>query len=86
MAKERKTAGRGRATKPAAAAGRLPSRDDILKFIAESPGKVGKREIARAFGIKGGERIQLKGLIADMTAEGDLVGNRKAVRQKGPPT
>ena len=88
MARERKAAaGRGGAKRTPVGAGGLPSREDILKFIAESPGKVGKREIARAFGMKGGDRIQLKGLIADMTAEGDLVGNRKAVRRKGrvPP-
>ena len=35
----------------------LPSRDEILAFIAEHPGKAGKREIARAFGISGGDHL-----------------------------
>ena len=37
-------------SKKKAAAG-LPSRQDILQFIADNPGKVGKREIAKAFGL-----------------------------------
>ena len=31
----------------------LPARDEIIAFIKEQTGKVGRREIARAFGIKG---------------------------------
>ena len=31
-------------------------------FVAEHPGKAGKREIARAFGIKGGDKIALKAI------------------------
>ena len=38
------------ARKPKPAPG-LPSRQQILDFIKESPTPVGKREIARAFGI-----------------------------------
>ena len=38
----------------------LPSREQIVAFIAETPGKVGKREISQAFNIKGGDRIWLK--------------------------
>jgi ribonuclease R len=70
--------------------GALPTRDDILKFVETSSGKVGKvgkREIARAFGIKGSDRIGLKALLTRMAHAGDIAGNRKAVRQKGrlPP-
>ena len=32
----------------------VPSKEELLAFIASQPGKVGTREIARAFGIKGG--------------------------------
>ena len=56
----------------------LPSRDDILKFIADQPGKVGKREIARAFRVSASERIALKKLLREMTAEGLLEGARKS--------
>ena len=56
----------------------LPSRDDILKFIAEQSGKVGKREIARAFRLSGSDRIALKKLLREMAAEGLLEGARKS--------
>jgi len=48
----------------------LPSKDDILVFIAASPGKVGTREIARAFGLKNAMRAELKHLLRDMADEG----------------
>ena len=38
----------------------LPTADQLIDFIKTSPGKVGKREIARAFSIKGSDRIALK--------------------------
>ena len=50
----------------------LPSRDKILEFIRESPTPVGKREIARAFGIKGADRIGLKAMLKELEREGDI--------------
>ena len=50
----------------------LPTRDKILEFIRESPTPVGKREIARAFGIKGADRIGLKALLKQLEREGDI--------------
>ncbi|MFY0613294.1 MAG: RNB domain-containing ribonuclease, partial [Hyphomicrobiaceae bacterium] len=65
----------------------VPTKQDVLEFIAASQDKVGKREIAKAFSIKGGERRELKDLLNEMAAEGLLVGNRKDFRQPGhlPP-
>lgn len=67
--------------------GAFPTRDEIVAFLASAQGKVGKREIAKAFGIKGGDRLELKALLATMTAEGVLVGNRKHLKRHGrvPP-
>lgn len=48
----------------------LPSRQQILDFIATAPGNVGKREIARGFGLSGTEKIALKALLKDMGDEG----------------
>ena len=48
----------------------LPSRQQILDFIAEAETSVGKREIARAFGLAGAEKIALKALLKDMGDEG----------------
>ena len=63
----------------------LPSRDDILKFVAEQTGKVGKREIARAFRLSGSDRIALKKLLREMAAEGLLEGARKSGMRAGRP-
>ena len=52
----------------------LPSRDQILRFIGESDQPAGKREIARAFGLKGNEKIRLKALLKDMADEGLIDG------------
>ena len=52
----------------------LPSRDQILRFISESDQPAGKREIARAFGLKGNEKIRLKALLKDMADEGLIDG------------
>jgi ribonuclease R len=46
-------------------------------------GKVGKREIARAFGVRGEDRTELKRLIAEMAREGAIAGNRKALKKRG---
>jgi len=48
----------------------LPSRQQILDFIASSDAPAGKREIARAFGLSGHDKIALKALLHDMADEG----------------
>ncbi len=48
----------------------LPSRDRILDFIVASDTPAGKREIARAFGLHGAEKVALKALLKDMADEG----------------
>ena len=65
----------------------LPGRDEIIEFIKTSPTKVGKREIARAFGVRGPQRVDFNRLLASMTEEGMLSGDRKSLRKKGglPP-
>ncbi|HRY07499.1 MAG TPA: ribonuclease R [Hyphomicrobiaceae bacterium] len=67
--------------------GDLPTREQILDFVAQAKSKVGKREIARAFSIKGGARIALKRLLADMADEGLLTGDKKEFKKRGglPP-
>jgi ribonuclease R len=48
----------------------LPSRKQILDFIASSDQPAGKREIGRAFGLHGQDKIDLKRLLKDMADEG----------------
>src|SRR6476659_5173357 len=48
----------------------MPSRKQVLDFIASSDQPAGKREIARAFGLSGQDKIDLKRLLKDMADEG----------------
>jgi ribonuclease R len=48
----------------------LPTRQQILDYIASSDVPAGKREIARAFGLTAQEKIGLKALLKDMGDEG----------------
>jgi ribonuclease R len=50
----------------------FPSEEQVLEFIQSAEGKVGKREVARAFNIKGQQRITLKKLLKQMTEKGLL--------------
>jgi ribonuclease R len=61
----------------------LPSREAILAFIADHPGKAGKREISRAFNISGADRIGLKRLLREMADDGQIDGRRTKLRRPG---
>ena len=69
----------------------LPSRADILAFIArerealggKTQGKIGKREIAREFNIKGAARIALKRMLKDLEAEGAVERRHKSLHKPG---
>jgi ribonuclease R len=65
----------------------LPDKDAILRFIADNPGNVGKRELARAFSVKGENRPALKQLLAEMEEEGLLARKGKRLARRGdlPP-
>ncbi|MGD9502391.1 MAG: ribonuclease R [Methyloceanibacter sp.] len=66
---------------------KLPSRQDILDFLANASSEAGKREIARAFGVTGGNRIALKDMLREMTDEGLIAGSRRKLTRPGtlPP-
>lgn len=57
--------------------GGLPSEAAILEFIQSSPAVVGKREIARAFGLTGAEKIGLKALLRQLEQSGKLAKSRR---------
>ena len=68
-------------TKPART---LPTREQIKTFIEESSRPVGRREVARAFNLKGPDRIELKRLIRDLVERGDIdPGDRRKVSATG---
>ena len=63
--------------KPRPKAVPFPTKEQVLAFIRESPTPVGKREIARAFHLKGSDRIPLKALLKELEREGGVDRGRK---------
>ncbi|WP_126172816.1 ribonuclease R [Altericroceibacterium xinjiangense] len=61
----------------------LPTKAEILEFIQGSDTPAGKREIAKAFGLKGQEKIALKHVLKDMAEEGLIDGKRTAYHRMG---
>ena len=61
----------------------LPTRDEVLTFLGSAQGKVGKREIARAFGVNAAGRVELKRMIKDLQGEGLVARNRRALVKPG---
>ena len=59
---------------------RIPSKAKILAWISEHPTKAAKRDIAKAFGIKGAARIDLKRLLKELEEEGKLTKRRSSYR------
>jgi len=61
----------------------LPSKADILAFIGNKRGKVGTREIARAFALKNALRADLKRLLRELADEGSIERRRKKLHHPG---
>ena len=59
---------------------RIPSKDEILAWISDNPTQTAKRDIAKAFGIKGADRIDLKRVLKELEAEGHLQKRGKTYR------
>ena len=66
---------------------RIPTKSEILTWIADNPTKAAKRDIAKAFGIKGAARIDLKRVLREMEDEGALQKRKSSYRDanKLPP-
>jgi len=61
----------------------MPTSAEVLEFIQTSDAPAGKREIAKAFGLKGQEKIKLKALLKDMAEEGLIDGKKTAYHRMG---
>ncbi|MFL0671197.1 MAG: ribonuclease R family protein [Erythrobacter sp.] len=61
----------------------MPTSAEVLAFIQSSDTPAGKREIAKAFGLKGQEKIKLKALLKDMAEEGLIDGRKTAYHRMG---
>ena len=88
-----KTAKSVRASPKRAAApnGALPTRDELLAFLAGEAAPSGakpatritKRDVARAFNVKGDDKGALKALIKNLESEGAIVRGRKVLARQG---
>ena len=58
----------------------LPTKAEVLQWISDNPTQTTKRDIARAFGIKGAARIDLKRILKELEAEGHLEKRKKTYR------
>jgi len=61
----------------------LPSKDELLAFVSSQTGKVGTREIARAFGLKNADRAALKTMLRELTDDGRIERRRKKLHHAG---
>src|SRR5215207_4204690 len=60
----------------------LPSKEDVLAFIGSRAGKVGKREVARAFGLKPSD-VALKSMLRELADEGQVERRRRKLTRPG---
>ncbi|REC56160.1 ribonuclease R [Rhodosalinus sediminis] len=65
----------------------LPTKDDILRWIEDNPTLASKRDIAKAFGLRGADRVELKRLLKELEDEGHLEKRKKTYRdpERLPP-
>ena len=65
----------------------IPTKDQIRQWISDNPGLMAKRDIAKAFGIKGDGKVELKRLLKELESDGALVRKRRSYREadKLPP-
>ncbi len=61
----------------------FPSKDDLLAFIRQAPGKIGTREVARAFGLKNADRAILKRMLRQLADAGLIERRRKKLHHPG---
>ncbi|MDO6587754.1 ribonuclease R [Salipiger sp. 1_MG-2023] len=59
---------------------KLPTKTDILDWISANPTLTSKRDIAKAFAIKGAARIDLKRILKELETEGHLSRRSKTYR------
>ncbi|MCW3475703.1 ribonuclease R [Limobrevibacterium gyesilva] len=68
-----------RKRRPETPSGGLPGRDEIRRFIRDAPGRVGKREISRHFGLGPEHRVALRALLKELAGDGHVApaGHRR---------
>ncbi|MCS3450106.1 MULTISPECIES: ribonuclease R [Bradyrhizobium] len=66
----------------------FPGRDAIVAFIRANPGKLGTREIAREFGLKNADRVELKRILRELADDGTIAKRGRKIHEPAalPPT
>ena len=59
---------------------KFPTKSEVLEWILDNPKTTSKRDVSRAFGIKGADKIGLKAILRELSAEGHLKKRRKTYR------
>jgi hypothetical protein len=74
-----------RRRRTAGTASRLPSREQLLRYLADHPEGASQRELVRAFALKGQERDMLRHMLRELRADGLLAGGRPRRQSGGLP-
>ncbi len=61
--------------------GEIPTREQIVEYLDLNPNAASKRDIAKAFGIRGDDRVILKALLKEMEEDGVINRSRKAYKR-----
>ncbi|MGQ3671655.1 ribonuclease R [Xanthobacter sp. TB0136] len=61
----------------------MPSKKEILAFIASHGGDVGKRDIARAFGLSAPQKVELKAMLRELADEGTVDRRQRKLHVPG---
>ena len=69
----------GREDRPPGEPGVMPTPEALRAYIAAAPGRVGKREIARAFGLQPEQKHELRALLGTLSRDGAIApaGHRR---------
>ncbi len=59
----------------------LPTREQVLAYIRDNPDNSSRREIARAFGVRGADKIPLKAMLKDIMRDAEDGPSRDAPRR-----
>ena len=57
---------------------RIPTKPEVIDWIEQNPSLTAKRDIAKAFGIKGAARIDLKRILKELEMEGHLEKRKRS--------
>ena len=61
----------------------MPSREALLAWLTDNPDRTDKRSVARAFGLKGNQKIELKAMLKELSQDGHIEKRGKRFTKAG---